>query len=131
MLATSAISQRHTAEAELLARAVADQRVAVDSVLSQLGSANRSLQQTMRETIQDSADRWSWQCLLGCLALHRWEASSDAQRREAREASRRLDETIVCLFVEDEAGTPSAPVKVAVLHEQGGCKVRRGAKPTP
>lgn len=130
MLATSAISQRHPAEAELLARAVAGQRAAVDSVLSQLGSANRSLQQTMREAIQDSGDRTVWQRLLSSLALHRWGAAPDCQRRADHEASERIDAALTRLFVEDDEGRASAPVKVAVLHEGltgAECRVRSAA----
>ena len=130
MLATSAISQRHTAEAELLARAVADQRVAVDSVLSQLGSANRSLQQTIRETIQDSADGTLWQRLLSSLALHRWGEAPDCQRRADHEASERIDAALTRLFVEDGEGMASVPVKLAVLHEgltDAECRVRSAA----
>ena len=130
MLATSAISQRHTAEAELLAQAVAGQRAAVDSVLSQLGSANRSLQQTMREAIQDSGDQTVWQRLLSSLALHRWGAAPDCQRRADHEASERIDAALTRLFVEDDEGRASVPVKVAVLHEgltDAECRVRSAA----
>ncbi|MBF8285501.1 MAG: hypothetical protein HW378_4416, partial [Anaerolineales bacterium] len=88
MLAAS-ISQRHPAEAELLARAVAGQPEAVDSVLSQLGSANKWLHQIMMETIQDSAGRTLWQRLLSSLALHRWGEAPDCQRRADHEASER------------------------------------------
>ncbi len=130
MLATPVKSPRHAAEAGLIEQAVAGSPAAVDSILSQLGSANPWLQQIMREALQDSDSLALWQRLLECLALRRWSDHPDSHRRLEREASQRIDEAIVRLFAEDETGAPSPPVKLAVLHAalaSPDCRVRSAA----
>ena len=130
MLTASATSQRHPAEAQLLHRALAGHPLAIDSVLGQLGSSNRWLQQIMQETIRDSAERSLWQRLLECLALHHWADYADCLRRADHETSERLDAALTQLFVEDEEGTASQPLKLAVLHEglnYQECRIRSAA----
>jgi len=130
MIAADTTSQRHPAEAELLARALAGHPVAVDSVLSQLGSTNHWLQQIMLETIQDSAGQLLWQRLLECLALRHWGEYADCLRRVERETSDRIDKALMRLFVEDGQGTASVPVKIAVLQaglNDAECHIRSTA----
>jgi HEAT repeat protein len=102
----------------------------IDSVLSQLGSANPWLQQIMRETIQDSTDPLLWQRLLGCLALQRWGEYADGQRRADHETAARMAAAITHLFVEDSEGAPSPRVRDVVLQESlthTECRIRSTA----
>ena len=129
MCAAPAISQRHTAEADLMTRAIAGDRDAADACLDQLGSDNKWLQHMMMEAMGSCTDVRLWQRLLTCLALHRWGEYADHRRRADGEASKRIDAATVSLFVQD-AVPEVAPVKLAVLHEaltEPECRVRNAA----
>ena len=130
MLAGSVITQRHPAEAQQVQLALAGDPLAIEKVITQLGSDNRWLQQIMLETLQDCADPLLWQQLLGCLALHHWDEHHDSGRRSDPQISERIDAAIRKLFVEDQADLPSTAVKLAVLHKnlrEGECRIRSAA----
>jgi len=110
------ISQRYVAESELLARVLAGDRDAIESLLRQLGSADRRVCRMMLEAIGSCIDLRLWQRLLMYLALHRWGQNEDCQHRKDGEVSQRIDAAITDLFVQDDA-PEVVPVKLAALHE--------------
>lgn len=130
MLATSAIAHRHTAEVEMLQRALAGQTTAIDSVLSQLSSANQWLQLILVEAIQDCVEPMLWQRLLEYLALHRWADYAECGRWADPESARRLEASLTQLFVTDDLGSASTPVKLQVLNatlKDPECRLRSAA----
>lgn len=133
MLATSETSQRHPAEAEMLARAVAGDPEAVNTMLRQLSSPNQWLRRIILEAIQDTADLILWQRLLACWALHQWRVRDVEEpgfpRWIMRETTEAIEPALTGLFVEDDR-PEIVPLKLAVLHEgltDPNCRIRNAS----
>jgi len=75
---------------------------AAHKFLKYLGSAYPQLCQIMQETIHDLDDARIWRNLLLCLALHRWNETLDCDWLSELNASERIDDSIIEVFVQDE-----------------------------
>jgi HEAT repeat protein len=107
---------RHTAETEMVGRALKGQAQAADRLLASLSSLNPHLVQIMLETVHDLTDACLWEHLLRSLATHRWDGQRDCQRRSDPQASKRLDRSLIKAFTQDESEAERR-VKEAVLGE--------------
>ena len=94
---------RHSAEAELVRRAIQGDAQAANRVLTSLSSTNPHLVQIMLETIHELQDMYLWQHLLVSLATQRWDDHLDCKRRSDPQASRRLDRCLIKAFLQDES----------------------------
>lgn len=106
---------RHTMQAELLRQALIGNITGINTVLNYLSSANPTLRQIMQETIYDHSDPWLWEKLLHCLALHRWDEHLDCYRRSDPVASKRIDDSITEVFLEDESEADKEMKTVVLL----------------
>lgn len=88
-------------EKMILKKALKGDDSAANKALKYLSSANPTLRQIMQETIYDLCDLRLWTKLLGCLALQRWNNHQDCERRNDPVASRRIDQSIIEIFLED------------------------------
>ena len=109
------VKVRHSAETEMLGRALAGDADAADKLLQSLSSVNLHLVQIMQETIHDLQDGRIWAQLLKCLATQRWDDHLDCMRRSDPEASARIDRSVFEVFRDDE-GDWERKVKEAVLQ---------------
>jgi len=94
---------RHSAEAELVRRAIQGDAQAANRVLTSLSSTNPHLARIMLETIHELQDMYLWQHLLVSLATQRWDDHLDCKRRSDPQASRRLDRCLIKAFLQDES----------------------------
>lgn len=107
---------RHHVETEMLTRAIHGDIDATHKALKYLGSITPGLRQVMKEAIHDNPDPILWRKLLHCLADRRWDNQLDCEWRSSPEASRRIDEAILEVFIVDET-EPERISKEASLHE--------------
>lgn len=107
---------RHQMETDLLLLADRGDTRASSKILKYLGSNIPDLRQVMQETIRDAAGPEFWHKLLQCLALHRWDEQMDCDWRQDPNASERIDQATIELFVKDEPEEDYA-AKEAALNE--------------
>lgn len=116
MIGTNEMTVRHTFESEILRNALNGDMQAAKKSLRYLSSANPHLCQIMQETIHDLGDAQIWHNLLRCLALHRWNDQVDCNRRSDPNASKRIDQSIIEVFTQDETEW-EGPMKEDVLQK--------------
>lgn len=92
-----------TAEAELLVRALGGDRQAINKALKYLGSNNLGLRQILKKAIQELNSLILWRQLLHCLALHQWNDHLDCEWRSDIDASQRIDQSIIDVFMHDDS----------------------------
>ena len=107
---------RHHVETAMLVRAIHGDIHATHKALKYLGSITPGLRQVMKEAIHDLPDPILWRKLLHCLADRRWDDQLDCEWRSSPEASRRIDQAILEVFIEDETELEKAS-KEAALYE--------------
>lgn len=106
----------HVIESDLLRNALRGDEQAVNKALIYLSSTNPHLCKIMQEAVHDLEDLRIWHKLLMCLALHQWEDHLDCQRRSDPEASMRIDQAIIEVFLEDRNGWEK-PQKEKILQD--------------
>jgi HEAT repeat protein len=107
---------RHSAEAELVGRAIQGDARAANRLLTCLSSTNPHLVQIMLETIHDLPEPTLWEHLLRSLAIQRWDGQPDCKRRSDPHASRRIDRTLIKALTQDESDGERG-IKEAVLGD--------------
>jgi len=93
---------RHPKQGKLVLKAADGQAKAVNDVLMYLSSANPNLCRIMQETVHDCCEGEIWGILLACLATHHWSFGINSDRRGYSEASKRIDLSIIEVFLIDE-----------------------------
>jgi HEAT repeat protein len=116
MLIAENNSVRHVAEAVLLKQALEGDSIAANNVVQYLSSPDPHLRQIMQKTIHDTPNANLWRHMLTCLAVQRWDDHRDCDKRSDPEASQRIDESIIEVFVEDE-GNLERTIKETVLYD--------------
>jgi HEAT repeat protein len=107
---------RHSAETELVGRALQGDAQAANRLLTSLSSTNPHLVQIMLETIRDLLEPRLWEYLLRSLATQRWDGQLDCKRRSDPHASKRIDRTLIKAFTQDESDVERG-IKEAVLGD--------------
>ena len=107
---------RHTTETKMLRHAMDGDTQAANKFLLYLSSVNPHLCQIMQETIHDLDDNRIWRYLLHCLALHRWNDQIDCNRRSDKNASERIDQSVIEVFTQDQTDW-EIPMKDAALQK--------------
>jgi HEAT repeat protein len=114
---TTSIKQkvRYTQQAKFILQALEGDIGAKETVLNYLSSTNPSLCQMMQDSIHDLCKSEVWQNLLFCLATHRWDNQQDYNRLSSSQASDRIDQAIIEVFVQDD-NEAEIPIKESVLR---------------
>lgn len=117
MLIPSAVTQRHSAEATLLARFVAGDPEAAHSLLRQLGARDQFRLEPVMEVISNDADLLLWQRLLRQLALPQLPDGAGGHSPPDAETLARAHTAIVDLFLKDDDPPAVMRIKSAALSE--------------
>jgi hypothetical protein len=115
MLIPSAVARQHSAETTLLARFVAGDPAAADSLFRLLGSNDRASRESMMEVISNDADLLLWQWLLRYVALRRSLDCADGQAPAGLGALDRAYTTLLDLFLNEDDSPAVIQIKAAAL----------------
>jgi len=110
------IQAEHLTETRLLEQALQGDKASIGKVFYYLSSAEPGLCQSMQAAIHNTPNPKLWQQLLSCLAIQCWDEHRDSDRRVDQEASQRIDQSIIDVFVLDERDW-EAPLKEQILQQ--------------
>ena len=96
------LSVRYPTEVKLLKHALNGDAKAAKRILYYLSSSNPILCQIMQKAIHDIRDSHIWHQLLRYLAWHRWNEYIDRDQRFSLDASERIDQAIIEVFIQDD-----------------------------
>ena len=117
MFIPTAVAQQHPAEATLLARFVAGDPEAANSLFRQLGSNDQSSLEPVLEVIGSYADLFLWQRLLQYMAAGRSLDGTDRRPQIDSEAPKRAAAAIGSLFLKEDDPPAVMRIKLATLSE--------------
>jgi HEAT repeat protein len=117
MLIPSAVARQHTAETTLLARFLAGDPEAANSLFRSLGSNDQASRESVMEVISSDADLLLWQRLLRQVALHRSLDGADDHLPAAPGILERAYTALIDLFLKDDNPPAVIQIKAAALSE--------------
>lgn len=112
----SKTAESHTAEVELLRNALGGDKEAANKALKYLSSNNPHLCGIMQKAIHELEDTQIWSRLITCFALHQWDDNLDCERRSDPSSSKRIDQAIIEVFLEDKHGWEKPQKELALKN---------------
>jgi HEAT repeat protein len=86
----------------LITKIINGEPQALNELLMYLSSTNPNLCRIMQDAIHDVGETEIWWVLLECLATHHWQGEINSNRRGDPEVSKRIDQSIIEVFITDE-----------------------------